>query len=187
MSGNHWSPAHLEYLSKHYETAPTIEEVAKAVGRTRAATNHKAWTMGLSRPDQGDEWAARLLAALGNEPKTSGEVAAILGIHQSSACGLLRRNADRGICHIAGAQPRKGAGRATPLWAAGKDVKETVKVAAGKKAAEAPAKPQTVVIVRRDPLQEALFGPAPHISASAVPGRVIAQSMEVTEDEVEVA
>jgi hypothetical protein len=185
MNGKQWSPEHIEYLTKHYETAPTIEEVANAVGRTRQATNHKAWMMGLSRPDQGDEGAARLLAALGNEPKTSREVAVVLGIQQSTACGLLRRNAERGICHIAGAQPRKGAGKPTPLWAAGKDVKETVKVAAGKKADGTPQKPQTVVIVRRDPWVAALFGPAPAIGASTVEGRVYAQDMGVPESEPE--
>jgi hypothetical protein len=191
MSNKHWSPEHIAILMARYETAPTIDEVAAMVGRTRMAVNHKAWTMGLSRPDSIGESATRLLSALGDEPKTAAEVAEALGVRHSSAASLLKRSGERGVCHVVGNKAHAARGRGAPLWAAkGKyqaiEKAPLVKASANKLRGR-PKNPQTVVIVRRHPQDVALFGKAPDAGVSAVPGRVIAQPMDERDDELEAA
>jgi len=87
----------------------------------------------------------------------------------------------------------------TFIWALGNEPdapRATMKPATPKKKAEKPMKStpnkEKIVIkssvrVFRDPWQEAFFGKAVALPAKPVEGRVIRQSMEVTDDEMEVA
>jgi hypothetical protein len=184
-----WTDEEEAVILANYETAPTVEHVAEMLGRTRASIIKKAISMGLKRPELHQASIDRLLDVLGAKPMSVAEVAAAMGITHHATNDLLRRNFDRGICHISGFRSCVGRGKDKPLWVAGKGenaITEHAKARAARDkriAAEAARRPEA----HRDPLQEALFGRVHSVPLSDLPRRIIRQSMTVTEDDLEVA
>jgi hypothetical protein len=54
MGGKRWTKEEEKIMSAHYETSPTIEEVAQMLGRTVCGVFKKGAAMGLRRPDLHD-------------------------------------------------------------------------------------------------------------------------------------
>ncbi|MFM0141770.1 hypothetical protein [Paraburkholderia sp. RL18-085-BIA-A] len=112
-----WSNEEKAIMQLHYPTAPSVEDVAKMIGRPASVVYRKAISMGLSRVKHVD----RLPDVLGAKLMTSGEVAVALDMTRNATNDLLRRAEAEGLCHIA--SYKSGGGRSkkdVAMWAAGK-------------------------------------------------------------------
>lgn len=163
MGGKRWTKEEEKIMSAHYETSPTIEEVAQMLGRPVCGVFKKGAAMGLRRPDLHDAAIERLMKAIDDTPRSSAEIAQRMGMARNSVSGLLRRGHKEGLCYIAGFKKNGGGrGMESPLWVVGAEENETndraaeIAERAAKRAAHAavPFKPF------RDPLVEAFFGRA---------------------------
>lgn len=149
-------------MKTHYETADSVEDVAIMLGRPRYSVVKKALAMGLKRPDLHEASIARLRSGLDETPRSSDEIARLIGMTRSATNDLLRRGHDAGVCHIADHRPCVGRGKETPLWVAGEGENAQTDYAVEQaereaKRAEHAAKPFKAF---RDPFTSVFFGGA---------------------------
>jgi hypothetical protein len=111
-----WSEEEKAILQSHYPTAPSVEDVAKMIGRPASVVYRKAISMGISRMKHVD----KLAGVLGANLMTSGEVAAALGMTRNATNDLLRRAEVDGLCHIERYEPGVGRSKDVAMWAVGK-------------------------------------------------------------------
>lgn len=149
-------------MAAYYETAKSVEDVAAMLGRPAFGVRKKGASMGLRRLDLHDIAVERLKNVLDETPKSSGEIARLLGMSRNAACAVLRRASDEGVCHVADVRAAGGRGRDAFLWAAGLPDDSVVDCAIERAEREAlrsehAGKPFKAF---RDPFIAALFGAA---------------------------
>lgn len=160
--GKRWTAEDEKIMAAHYTTATTVEEVAKMLKRPVLAVFKKGRKMGLKRPDLHGASMSRLKAGLSDTPRSTAEIAELIGMTRNATADLLRRGHEEGYCHIADFRSANGRGKDAPLWVAGEGENAMSDYAVeqaereAKRAAHA-AKPFKAF---RDPLVAAFFGAA---------------------------
>lgn len=114
-----WSDEEKAVMRKHYETAESVDDVAKMLGRPKLAVIKKGLAMGLVRPNLHLKSVSGLLSVLGDIPMSSVQIAEELGMKRNSVCEVLRCAHEDRLCHIARYEKRGGRGKDVPLWVAG--------------------------------------------------------------------
>jgi hypothetical protein len=162
MMGKRWTPEEEKIVATYYPTDRPVREIADMLGRPIQGVQKKGAAMGLKRPDLHEVSICKLESVLDDTPRSSSEIADLLGMTRSATCTLLARAHDEGLCHIAGFRETLGRGSDASLWVAGFGENAVSDIAAERaereaKLAEHAAKPFKAF---RDPLVEAFFGRA---------------------------
>jgi predicted DNA-binding protein YlxM (UPF0122 family) len=162
MMGKRWTPEEKKIMSDFYPTDRPVQEIADMLGRPVQGVLKKGAAMGLKRPDLHEVALSKLESVLDDTPRSSSEIADLLGMTRSATCSLLSRAHDEGLCHVAGFRETLGRGSDASLWVVGFGENAVSDFAAERaereaKLAEHAAKPFKAF---RDPLVEAFFGRA---------------------------
>jgi hypothetical protein len=162
MMGKRWTPEEKKIMSDFYPTDRPVQEIADMLGRPVQGVLKKGAAMGLKRPDLHEVALSKLESVLDDTPRSSSEIADLLGMTRSATCSLLSRAHDEGLCHVAGFRETLGRGSDASLWVVGFGENAVSDFAAERaereaKLAEHAAKPFKAF---RDPLVEAFFGAA---------------------------
>lgn len=160
--GKRWTPEEKKIMSDFYPTDRPVQEIADMLGRPVQGVLKKGAAMGLKRPDLHEVALSKLESVLDDTPRSSSEIADLLGMTRSATCSLLSRAHDEGLCHVAGFRETLGRGSDASLWVVGFGENAVSDFAAERaereaKLAEHAAKPFKAF---RDPLVEAFFGAA---------------------------
>lgn len=184
-----WSDEEKAVMLAHYSTAPSVQDIAKKLGRPALSVYKKAIAMGLNRPDQHQESIGKVTAVLGVTPMTAGEVAAAVGMTRNATSEVLRRAESEGLCHIAGCRPCRGRGKGAATWVIGK-AGELNSIRQKQARAERLQRifEEANRLPARDPISTAWFGAPTQCFASAdLSRRIFKQPMSVRDDEMEAA
>lgn len=160
--GKRWTAEEETIMARHYTSAATVEEVAEMLGRPVLAVFKKGQKMGLKRPDLHEASMSRLKNGLSDMPRSTAEIAELIGMTRNATADLLRRGHEEGHCHIADIRSAGGRGKDAPLWVAGEGENAMTDYAVeqaereARRAAHA-AKPFKAF---RDPFIEAFYGAA---------------------------
>lgn len=159
--GKRWTEDEEKIMAAHYPTARTVDEVAEMLGRPVWGVMKKGAALGLKRPDLHDVSIARLLSMLDNKPRSSGEIAARLGMERHSVRKVLGRAHKEGLCYIAEFRKEsEGRGNKAAMWVLGHEENAVNELAQeqAERAAKRAAHAQKPFKAFRDPFSAALFG-----------------------------
>jgi hypothetical protein len=162
MMGKRWTPEEEKIVATYYPTDRPVREIADMLGRPVHGVLKKGASMGLRRPDLHEVSISKLQSVLDETPRSSAEIANLLGMARSATCSLLSRAHSEGLCHIAEFRENLSRGFDASLWVAGPGENATNDFEMERrereaKRAEHAAKPFKAF---RDPLVEAFFGRA---------------------------